>query len=569
MGSVKMEGGLINEVSFTDADLLAGHLGEMVDNCVAAHGDESAFSCVLPTGHSHTLTYRQVGELSDAVAAYLREEQGLKPGDVVAVQSPNGLAYPVLAFGILKADLTITNVNPLYTPDETNHQLKDSGAKVWFVIDVFGDRIPESVDGTQVTRIYPISLVDFFPGLKRRMLHFAMKYIKKAVPDFGAEKAGSLQGIVVKGRRHISRGADIKSYRAGAKIDDVAIFQYTGGTTGRSKGAELTHRNVVSNISQANIRDTGLEKQNDDALLLILPLYHVYALAVGALNSMHLGLHVVMVPVPRPLVNLKHAFDNYNITIMPGVNTLYLGLMQEKWFTGNPPRSLRLCMSGAAPLQPATADAWEELTGAPIYEGYGLTEGTCIVASMPLDRPPKRGTCGIPVPGTEVRIVGENGEDMPAGKPGELWLKGPQIMKGYLNNPEATGETLTDGWLHTGDVAVVDDEGYLSIVDRMKDMVIVSGFNVFPTDIEAVLTKFDRVAEAAVVGAPDNVSGEKVVAFIVPGDEALTQEDVIVHCREHLTGYKVPKTVVFREALPKSPVGKVLRRELRDEAANF
>jgi len=324
---------------------------------------------------------------------------------------------------------------------------------------------------------------------------------------------------------------------------------------------------VVGNISQANHREGAFEAQPDDALMLILPLYHVYALAVGAINSMHLGIHVVLVPVPRPLSNLKPVFENFDITIMPGVNTLYLGLMQEKWFTSNPPASLRLCMSGAAPLQPATADAWEKLTGAPIYEGYGLTEGTCVVASMPLDQPPRRGTCGRPIPGTEVRIVGEDGKDRQRGEPGELWLKGPQIMKGYLNNPDATDEAINDGWLRTGDVAIFDEEGYLSIVDRMKDMVIVSGFNVFPTDIEDVLTRFDRVAEAAVVGAPDEETGEKVVADIVKADQSLTDDEVIRHCREHLTGYKVPKTVCFVNELPKSPVGKVLRRELRDMAA--
>ncbi len=559
----------MDEVPFTEKDMLAGHLGEMVDNCVRTHGAKSAFSCVLPTGHSHTMSYTELGEYSDAVAAYLREELGLKPGDVVAIQSPNTLAYPVLAFGIMKAGLVITNVNPLYTPDETNHQLKDSGAKVWFVIDVFGDRVQESIKDTSVSRIYPISLVDFFPGMKRHLLGFALKYIKKAVPDFGAEKAGSIHGVIRKGRKHLAAGANIAAYREGAGLDDVAIFQYTGGTTGRSKGAELTHRNVVGNISQANHREGAFKAQPDDALMLILPLYHVYALAVGAINSMHLGIHVVLVPVPRPLSNLKPVFENFDITIMPGVNTLYLGLMQEKWFTSMPPSSLRLCMSGAAPLQPATADAWEKLTGAPIYEGYGLTEGTCVVASMPLDQPPRRGTCGRPIPGTEVRIVGEDGKDRPRGEPGELWLRGPQIMKGYLNNPEATDEAINDGWLRTGDVAIFDEEGYLSIVDRMKDMVIVSGFNVFPTDIEDVLTRFDRVAEAAVVGAPDDETGEKVVAYIVKADQDLTDDEVIRHCREHLTGYKVPKTVCFVDELPKSPVGKVLRRELRDMAASI
>ena len=556
----------INKVTFGSEDMLADHMGDMVNRCVAEHGDMPSFSCVLPTGHSQTLSFNEIGRYSDAVAVFLREDIGLVPGDVVAIQSPNALAYPVLAFGIFKAGLTVTNVNPLYTPEETNHQLKDSQAKVWFVIDVFGDRIAESTVGTDVERIYKLSLLDFFPALQRRALGFAMRYLKKVVPPFQGKCAGTMLSVIQSGLRHERKGGELEGYVSNVQLDDVAIYQYTGGTTGRSKGAELTHRNVVGNISQANKRDDAPEHGDEDAMMLILPLYHVYALAVGALNSMYKGLHVVMAPVPRPLSNLKPVFENFNITVMPGVNTLYLGLMQEEWFVKDPPKNLRLCFSGAAPLQPATADAWEDLTGAAIYEGYGLTEGTCVISSMPFDKPPKRGTCGIPIPGTEVRIIGEDGTDQPVGKPGELWLKGPQIMKGYLNNPEATEGSFVDGWLKTGDVAVLDDEGYLSIVDRIKDMVIVSGFNVYPTDIEDVLTKYNRVADAAVVGVPDNETGERVVAYVVPGDENLTAKDIKEHCKEHLTNYKVPKTVCFVDELPKSPVGKILRRELREIA---
>ncbi|WP_417449656.1 long-chain-fatty-acid--CoA ligase [Kordiimonas sp.] len=562
-----MEGSKMDQVTFTEEDMLASHLGELVDKCVAEHGEKPSVSCILPTGHSHTLSFADIGRMSDAVASYLREDLGLKPGEVVAIQCPNTLAYPVLAFGIFKAGLVATNVNPLYTTEETNHQLRDSGAKVWFVIDVFGDRIKQSIEGTSVDRVYTLSLVDLFPKVQRALLGFALKYLKKAVPPLNAPVAGTLSDVLKAGMKHMARGVSVSAYQAGKNHSDVAIFQYTGGTTGRSKGAELTHGNVVGNISQANKRDDGIERGDAESLLLVLPLYHVYALAVGMLNSMYTGVHVVLVPVPRPLSNLKPVFEKFDITVMPGVNTLYLGLMQEEWFVSNPPKTLRYCFSGAAPLQPATAQRWEELTGASIYEGYGLTEGTCVVSSMPLNRPPKRGTCGIPIPGTEIRIVDDEGNEVPSGQPGELWIRGPQIMRGYLNNPDATSSTIVEGgWLMTGDVAVVDDEGYLAIVDRKKDMVIVSGFNVFPTDIEDVLTRFDKVAEAAVVGAPDLESGEKVVAYIVKRDESLTESEVIAHCREHMTGYKVPKTICFINELPKSPVGKVLRRELRGMA---
>lgn len=552
-----------HEISFSADNLLSNHLGSLVDESVKNHGDKKAFSCILPTGHSQTMTFRELGVYSDAIAAYLREELNLQTGDVVAVQSPNTLAYPALICGILKAGLTITNVNPLYTADETNHQLKDSGAKIWFVIDVFGDRVKQSTENTDIEQVYCLSLLDFFPSLQRHMLGFAMKYIKKAIPAFEGESAGNMRTVIDLGMKHLKRVGDTSKYREGQSVFDPAIYQYTGGTTGRSKGAVLTHYNVVGNMSQADMRPDKLDIRLEDALLLILPLYHVYALAVGALACMNNGVHVVLVPVPRPLSNLKAAFDKFDITILPGINTLYTGLMQEKWFTENPPKSLRACYSGAAPLQPATANAWHDLTGLEIYEGYGMTECTCVVSSMPLNRPPKRGTCGVPVPGTDLRIVDSEGNDLPVGEAGELLVKGPQVMSGYLNNLEATNESFTDGWLRTGDVGKLDEEGYLSIVDRIKDMIIVSGFNVFPVDIEDVLTKYDAVREAAVVGAKHETTGEQVVAYIVPSHDTLTVDMVIAHCREHLTGYKVPKTIRFVEELPKSPVGKVLRRELR------
>lgn len=561
-----MENAFIHDIRFSPDDLLSNHLGSLVDQCVTDHGDKKAFSCVLPTGHTETMTFRELGARSDAVAGYLREELGLRPGDVVAIQSPNTLAYPVIAFGVLKAGLTVTNINPLYTPDETNHQLKDSGAKVWFVIDVFGDRVEESVKGTNVTQVFKLSLLDFFPTGQRLLLGFAMKYLKKAVPAFQGEVAGTTQSVIESGSKHIKRVGSTAGYREGQSVHDVAIFQYTGGTTGRSKGAALTHYNIVGNISQAEKRDDKLDIRDDDAMLLILPLYHVYALAVGALASMHNGTHIVLVPVPRPLGNLKHAFDKHKITIMPGINTLYTGLMREEWFTSNPPKSLRACYSGAAPLAPATADAWKELTGQEIYEGYGMTECTCVVTTMPIGKPPRRGTAGTPIPGTDIRIVGEDGKNLGVNEVGEVWVRGPQVMSGYLNNSDATAEAIVDGWLRSGDVGKIDEDGYLSIVDRIKDMIIVSGFNVFPVDIEDVLTRHEGVAEAAVVGAPDPGTGERVVAYVVLSDDSVTPDALIAYCREHLTGYKAPKKIIILQELPKSPVGKVLRRELRDRA---
>jgi len=557
-----------SSVDFLPEDMLAQHLADFVDASVRDHGDAPAFSCVLPSGHSATMSYTQIGEASDAVAAYLREELGLVSGDVVGIQCPNTLGYPVLAFGILKAGLTITNINPLYTVDETNHQLKDSKAKALFVIDVFGDKVADSVAGTGVTSIFKMSVLDFFPTFTALVLGAALKYVKKAVPPFSAPCKATLSEVVKSGRRHVARGAGIQAYRSADKVYP-AFFQYTGGTTGRSKGAELSHQNIIANVSQAHKINQDVVKPGYHTMMLILPLYHVYALAVGAMSSMYNGTHVVLAPSPRPLSNLRPVFEAFKITTMPGINTLFVGLMQEDWFIKNPPKTLEFCYSGAAPLQPQTVKEWEDMTGAGIYEGYGLTEATCAVTTMPLNETPRRGTCGKPLPGTELRLVTESGEPAETGQPGELWIRGPQVMQGYLNRPETTAETVdSDGWLRTGDVAVIDEDGWVSIVDRMKDMIIVSGFNVFPTDIEDVLTRKDGIVEAAVVGVPSADTGEKVVAYVVLApDVSLTPEDIRAYCRDKLTGYKVPKVIEIIDELPKSPVGKVLRRELRDVAA--
>lgn len=552
---------------FEDGDVLGTHMSDLINSGVTEFQSATAFSCVLPSGHVASLSFTELGQYSDQVAAYIREDLGLRRGDVVAVQCVNSLAYPVLLCGLMKAGVTITNINPLYTPDETNHQLKDSGAKILFVIDLFGDRLTEALADTKVEKVYRLTLTDLFPKFQQMLLNFVMRKVKKLVPESDVQFHGSFESVLKAGARRLQSGVDVSAYLKNVSGDDILFYQYTGGTTGRSKGAELTHRNVTANVSQAHKRNKGIFDDGQHVMMLVLPLYHVYALAVGAMSCVTNGTHVVLVPVPRPLSNLKVVFDKFNITTMPSVNTLYLGLMQEDWFRKDPPKHLKYCFSGAAPLNPQTAEDWTNLTGAKIYEGYGLTESTCVVSSMPLTEEPKMGTCGRPIPGTKLRIVGEDGQDKPAGEPGELWISGPQIMKGYLGRPDATAETITqDGWLKTGDVAVIDEEGYLSIVDRMKDMVIVSGFNVYPTDVEDVLTRCDGVADAAVVGAPCEMTGEKLVAYVVPAETGLTEESVVQHCRDHLTNYKVPKIIVFIEELPKSPVGKVLRRELRKQA---
>lgn len=556
-----------SDFGFSEEDLVAQHLSDFARIGAQEHGDAAAFSCVLPTGHSASISYAQLDRVSDDIAVYLREVLGLRRGDVVAIQSPNALGYMAVAFGVLKAGVIFTNVNPLYTVDETNHQLKDSGAKALFVIDVFGDKVAEAIESTDVEHVFKLSLLDFFPSVTAGILGLLMKHVKKVVPPFSAKATGDLKHVIKEGRKRLNAGIDVSAYLKNATPDDIAFYQYTGGTTGRSKGAALNHRNIVANVSQGHKLNDSILGKEQETLLLILPLYHVYALAVGAMSSMINGTHVVLVPSPRPLSNLRHAFENYPISVLPGINTLFVGLMQEDWFVKNPPQNLKYCFSGAAPLHDATAKEWTDLTGCDIHEGYGLTECTCAVSTTPLSEKPIRGTCGKALPGTMLRIVGENGEDQAAGDPGELWVKGPQVMQGYLNRPEASAESMTeDGWLKTGDVATIDADGWLRIVDRMKDMIIVSGFNVYPTDIEDVLTKHAGVADAAVVGVPNTETGERVIAYVVASDAALTSEALTAYCREHLTGYKMPRVIEIIDELPKSPVGKVLRRELRDIA---
>jgi len=558
------------KLSFSAEDMIGAHMPDVIRAAVEKYGDAQAVSCVLPTGHVAGYSYLALDEMTDAIAAFLREDLGLRRGDVVAIQAPNILSYPVVAFGILKAGVTVTNINPLYTVDETNHQLKDSGAKALFVIDVFGDRVAASVEGTAVQHIYKLSVTDLYPAVTRALISTVMK-LQKKVPQFSGKADGTFAQVLKRGRALMKKGVDSASYIKNLSSDDIAFYQYTGGTTGRSKGARLSHGNVVANISQGYKVNEGVRPPGEYNMMLLLPLYHVYALAAGFMMSIYNGTHVVLVPAPRPLSNLKPVFDKFDVHLMPGINTLYIGLMNEDWFVKNPPNKFLHCFSGAAPLQPETVRKWKELTGAEIYEGYGLTESTCAVSTMPLDETPKRGSCGRPLPGTQIRIVGEDGKDAGYDKPGELWVRGPQVMQGYLNRPDATVETLDDeGWLKTGDIAVFTEDGWLSIVDRKKDMIIVSGFNVFPTDIEDVLTKHDDIMDAAVVGVPSDATGEMVVAYVVLADsekaKQLSQKDVMSYCRDSLTGYKVPRVVEFIDELPKSPIGKVLRRELRDQA---
>ncbi len=542
------------------------HLARFLRAHASLHSHRPAFTTVLPGGQSGTLSFGRLDELSDAFAAHLREDLGLKPGERVALQLPNCLAYPIAAFGVLKAGLVLVNTNPLYTPAEMAYQLKDSGAAALVILDLFADKLEAGLAGTGVRHVVRASLAEGFGTLQGALVRFVLERMQRRVPR-QARGLADLRSALEAGRRRIASGADPIAYTSGSGPDSLACLQYTGGTTGVSKGTMLTHGNLLSNVEQTWLFCRHRIVPEQEVVLAPLPLYHIFAFTVNLLTFYRTGSHGILVPSPRPLSNLKAAFRGRRITWMCGVNTLYAGLLAEPWFRERPPESLKFSLAGGAALLSAVAERWRVLQGNPVTEGYGLSEASPVVCVNPLGGE-RVGCIGVPLPGTDVRLLHDDGSEARQGEAGELCVRGPQVMKGYWNRPEDTAQVLRDGWLRTGDVAVMDEDGFLRIVDRLKDVVVVSGFKVFPNEVEDCLAKLQGVRLAAVVGAPAGDHGEQVVAFVVgePGSR-LTEEAVREHCRLSLTAYKVPKRVVFKDDLPKSNIGKILRKDLKAEAA--
>lgn len=539
------------------------HLPDMVRRQSAAYAATTAFTQCMPNGMDASLTYAEVDRYSDEFAAYLREGLKLAAGDRVAIQMPNSLAYPVVLFGVLKAGCVAVNTNPLYTPPEMVHQFSDSGARVLIISDLFADRLPAVLPRTRVETVVTVRITEWFSAFRGTLIRAVLKYAKKQLPPITVPHT-PLQAALATGRQRIAAGADVKRYVDGVKLDSLAALQYTGGTTGVSKGAMLSHGNLLGNTAQMVEMNSANLTAGSESILTALPLYHIFAFTVNLLLFYQLGGHNVLVPSPRPPSNLRKPFEKYRISWFSGVNTLFNALTAEDWFVQNPPK-LRLAVAGGMALHGSVATRWKEIVGTPVIEGYGLTEASPVISFNPVHRV-KEGSIGIPFPSTDVKCVDEQGAEVPAGTPGELISRGPQVMLGYWNRPEETAKVLRDGWLYTGDVAQVDDEGYFRIVDRKKDMILVSGFNVYPNEVEEVLAAHPGVREAAVIGVPDERSGEAVKAFIVKRDPALTSEELVKHCRGSLAAYKVPHQVEFRDDLPKSPIGKILRKELRVEA---
>ncbi|QLC74242.1 long-chain fatty acid--CoA ligase [Pseudomonas sp. LPB0260] len=516
--------------------------------------DKPAFSNL-----GKTLTYGELYQLSGAFAAYLQQHTDLKPGDRIAVQLPNLLQYPVVVFGAIRAGLVVVNTNPLYTAREMEHQFNDSGAKALVCLANMAHLAEQVVPKTGVKTVIVTEVGDMLAPLKRLLTNSVVKYVKKMVPAYSLPHAVKLTDALAKGRGQAVTEANPAS-------GDVAVLQYTGGTTGVAKGAMLTHRNLVANMLQAKALLGANLVEGGEVVIGPLPLYHIYAFTFHCMVLMLTGNHNVLITNPRDLPSMVKDLGKYRFTAFVGLNTLFVALCNNEAFRALDFSALKLTASGGMALQQAVAERWKEVTGCSICEGYGMTE-TSPVASVNPAANIQMGTIGIPVPSTQCKVIDDAGNELPLGSVGELCIKGPQVMKGYWQRQEATEEILdAEGWLKTGDIALIQEDGYMRIVDRKKDMILVSGFNVYPNELEDVLATLPGVLQCAAIGVPDEKSGEAIKLFVVakPG-VTLTKEQVMEHMRANVTGYKMPRAVEFREVLPTTNVGKILRRELRDE----
>ena len=506
-----------------------------------------------------TLRYRDIDRLSRDFAAFLYG-LGLDKGDRVALMMPNILQYPVALFGVLRAGMVVVNVNPLYTPRELEHQLSDSGAAAIVIVENFAHTLQDVLDKTPVKTVVMTRLGDLFPWPKRLLVNFAVKHIKKLVPAWAIPGAISFDSALKAGAGQALRDVSLAH-------DDLAFLQYTGGTTGVAKGAMLSHGNLVGNLQQTSAWLSPFSKPAEETIITALPLYHIFSLTANCLTFMKVGGHNVLITNPRDLSGLVKELGKLRFTVITGVNTLFNALLHAPGFDRLDFGALKFSLGGGMAVQRAVAEHWKQLTGAPLIEAYGLTETSPAVCINPLDLADYNGSIGLPIPSTELSIRDDENREKGIGQDqvGEICVRGPQVMRGYWNRPDETAKVLTeDGFLRTGDIGYMDERGYTRIVDRKKDLILVSGFNVYPNEIEDVVALHPGVLEVAAVGVPDEKSGEAVKIVVVKKDPALTAEALIAHCRQHLTGYKVPRRVEFRKELPKTNVGKILRRMLRD-----
>ncbi len=521
----------------------------MIDSCRKYASKEAFYN------FGKAITYAELDELSKNLAAYLQSR--FKTGDSVAVMMPNVLQYPIAVMGILRAGMVVTNVNPLYTPRELKHQLNDAEAKAIIVIENTACTLAEVVNETGVEQVITATIGEMVGGLKGSIMDFMIKRVKKMVPPFDLPGAVRFKSVLKAGQS--------KTYTPVKRtLDDIAFLQYTGGTTGVSKGAMLTNKNMVSNVTQTRHWISSEIDEGNEIIITALPLYHIFALTANCLTFCLYGAKNILITNPRDMPGFVKELSAHKFTVLTGVNTLFNGLLNTPGFSDIDFSSFKFALGGGMAVQKSTATQWKEVTGVTLAEAYGLTETSPAACMNVVPMKAYNGTIGLPIPGTDCQIQDDDGNPLPIGEPGELCIRGPQVMLGYLKRPEETAKTIVDGWLKTGDVAVMNEKGYFKIVDRKKNMILVSGFNVFPNEIEDAACLHHDIVECAAIGIPDEKSGEIVKLFVVKSNDTLTDKDVIAHCRENLTGYKVPKLVEFRDELPKSNVGKILHKDLRE-----
>jgi long-chain acyl-CoA synthetase len=534
-------------------------LGDLLERSCERFGDRRAFSNM-----GVSISYARLERLSRDFGAWLRQTLRLVEGERVAIMLPNLLQYPVALFGALRAGLTVVNVNPLYTASELRHQLADSGATAIVVLENFARTLQEALPGTAVRAVVTTQVGDLFPPPRRWLVNLAVKYLKRLVPSFRLPGAVRFRDALVLGAAQV-----LGNPRAG--LGDVAFLQYTGGTTGVAKGAILSHGNVIANVEQVAAWASPTLRPGEEIVVTPLPLYHVFALTANLLVFVKLGGENVLITNPRDIAGFVAELRRIPFTVITGVNTLYKALLEAPAFEAVAAASrgrLKLAVAGGMALQRSVAERWKNATGIALVEGYGLTEASPIVCGNRFDLPEFTGKLGLPLPSTEVAILGEDGAELAPGGIGEICVRGPQVMRGYWNAPQETAAAFTaERWLKTGDMGRMDERGYVEFSDRRKDVVVVSGFKAYPAEIEDVAMLHPGVKDAGAVGVPDERSGEVVALFIVRKDPSLTAEALLAHCAKHLTGYKLPRRIEFREQLPKTPIGKILRRELREEAA--
>jgi long-chain acyl-CoA synthetase len=525
---------------------------ELFNECVKKYGDSVAYECM-----GKTISFNELDMLSKHFASYLLEELKLEKGARIAIQMPNCLQYPVVMFGALQAGMIVVNTNPLYTSVEMKHQFKDAEADVIVIVANFAENLEKILKDIPAKHIIVTQLGDLLGGIKGTIVNLVVKYIKRMVPAYSIPNAVNLKKALAAGSTHTFKPVKIAQ-------NDTAFLQYTGGTTGISKGAELTHGNIVANMLQISAWMKPKLKEREEIVVTALPLYHIFALTVNCLAMLKIGAHNLLITNPRDMSSFIKDLSKKKFTVFTGVNTLFNALLHQEDFRSLDFSGLKIAVGGGMAVQKATAEKWMKVTGTPLAEGYGLTETSPVASCNPIDGTERNGTIGIPLPNTEMCIMDDEGKVLEVGKRGEVCIKGPQVMKGYWKRPEETSDVMNGDWFKSGDIGVMDEDGFFKIVDRKKEMILVSGFNVYPNEVEDVIASYPGVIEVGVIGMPDPKSTERVIAYVVAENDSVTAEKIIAHCHESLTNYKCPKEVYFVDELFKSNVGKILRRKIKE-----